>query len=89
MGWSIMSGRWNSGCNIKDVRKPSQRGAQPMDAGKGKSHDFSLSQALAYPVVKKGVFRSSRKWMIRLVEEFGYEVVTRVYVLKRGHSPAD
>ena len=22
--WSIMSGRWDSGCNIKDVRKPSQ-----------------------------------------------------------------
>jgi hypothetical protein len=26
-----------------------------MDGGKGKSHDFKLSQALAYPVVKKGV----------------------------------
>jgi hypothetical protein len=24
MVWSIMSGRWDSGCNIKDVRKPSQ-----------------------------------------------------------------
>ncbi len=26
-----------------------------MDGGKGKSLDFRLSQALAYPVVKKGV----------------------------------
>jgi hypothetical protein len=26
-----------------------------MDGGKGKSHDFRLSLALAYPVVKKGV----------------------------------
>jgi hypothetical protein len=26
-----------------------------MDAGRGKSLDFRLSQALAYPVVKKGV----------------------------------
>jgi len=30
-------------------------GGTPMDAGKGKSRDFRLSQALAYPVVKKGV----------------------------------
>ena len=28
-----------------------------MDAGKGKSHDFMFSQALANLVVKKGVFR--------------------------------
>ncbi len=28
-----------------------------MDTGKGKSHDFMLSQALGNPVVKKGVFR--------------------------------
>jgi hypothetical protein len=27
----------------------------PMDAGKAKSRDFRLSQALAYGVVKKGV----------------------------------
>jgi hypothetical protein len=27
MIWSIMSGRWDSGCDTKDVRKPSQRGA--------------------------------------------------------------
>jgi hypothetical protein len=26
----------------------------PMDAGKAKSRDFRFSQALAYPVVKKG-----------------------------------
>jgi hypothetical protein len=48
-------GRWESGCNIKDVRKPSQRDGTPMDAGKGKSRDFGLSQAVADPVVRKGV----------------------------------
>ena len=35
----------------------------PMESGKGKSTDFRLSEALAYPVVKKGFLRSSRKWM--------------------------
>jgi hypothetical protein len=29
-------------------------GGTPMDARKDKSSDFRLSQALAYPVVKKG-----------------------------------
>jgi len=28
-----------------------------MDTGKGESRDFRPSQALAYPVVKKGVFQ--------------------------------
>ena len=38
-----------------------------MDAGKGKSCGFRLSQAVAYPVVKKGVSRSSRKRVILLI----------------------
>jgi hypothetical protein len=29
---------------------------------------------------QKGVFRSSRKWMIRLVEEFAFLVVSPVYL---------
>jgi hypothetical protein len=58
----------------------------PRDAGKGKSRDFRLSQALAYPVVKKGVSRSSRKWMIRLGGKFATLLVRPVYLLKHAHS---
>src|ERR1700733_4162748 len=40
------------------LRKRSQRGAAPMEAGKGKSSDFRLSQALANPPSQKGAIRS-------------------------------
>ena len=42
------------GKNVRDVSTRSQRGAHLMDGGKGKSHDFRLSQALANQVVRKG-----------------------------------
>src|ERR1019366_7448432 len=50
--------------------------------GEPKSRDCRLSQALARPVVKKGVFRRSRKWMIRLGGKFKFGVVSRVYLLR-------
>jgi hypothetical protein len=33
------------------------------------------------PGGQKGCFRSSHKWMIRLIEEFRFGVVTRVYLV--------
>src|ERR1019366_3709033 len=53
--------------------------------GEPKSRDFRLSQALARPVVKKGVFRRSRKWMIRLGGKFKFGVVSRVYLRAKDH----
>jgi hypothetical protein len=40
-------------CFARSVPRQHEDGT-PIDAGKGKSHDFRLSQALANPVVKKG-----------------------------------
>jgi hypothetical protein len=36
------------------------------------------------PGGQKGCFRSSHKWMIRLIEEFRFGVVTRVYLLRQS-----
>src|ERR1017187_3860583 len=49
MIWSIME----SPNGRRDVRA-GQRGALIKEGGKGKSSYFSLCQALAYPVVRKG-----------------------------------
>src|ERR1039457_5517547 len=82
MVWPIMGG---AGSNIKDVRKPSQRG-HTIDAGKGKPGRFLASQALDYRVFQKGVSRSSRKWMKLMSGNSRSVVVTRVYLVERTGS---
>jgi hypothetical protein len=61
-----------------------------MDGGKGKSLDFMLSQALAYPVVKKGSLRSSRKCVNPLPDKLASVLVSPVYPVRRrekgGHD---
>ncbi len=48
-----MSGRWDSGCNVRSAAKAKSTRGTPMDAGNGKPCHFRLSQALANQVVRK------------------------------------
>jgi hypothetical protein len=53
MVWPIMGGAESWIAMLGVLRWEVNEGSTAMDAGKGKSRDVRLSQALAYPVVQK------------------------------------
>ena len=59
MIWPIMSGRWDSGCNIRDVTKPSQRGRRTDRRRNGQIQRFQAFPSPCLPVVKKGSYAAA------------------------------
>ena len=57
-----------------------------MEVGKGKPPRFQAFPSLANPVVKKGVFRSSRKRMNLMPEKSANMLVSSVYLLTTPYS---
>src|ERR1039458_6535467 len=59
MVWPIMSGRWDSGCNVRDVTRQSQRGRRTNGRRKGQILSF---QAFLSPCLWGG----QKGWLRRL-----------------------
>ena len=81
-GLTDHEGARDSGCNTKDVRKASQRGA-PMDAGKGESSDFIVYKPLFQSGGPQGVTFRPTFWRLLAAVSRRSGAGPRVYPLRR------